>query len=181
MRRITTYQPTIGETALVILDEVVTAVVGTFFPHPYYHAFCSHTKPRSLEVALERLERRHLVGARRKGGREEWYLTDEGENLARRLKIKLAFSKQKVWDGKWRLIIFDVPEDIRDRRDFLRRELSGFGLHQLQRSVWVTPHELPESFFEIMDELEIGEHLRLVTAEAIRGDHDLRSLFFPKS
>lgn len=180
MRRVTTYQPTIGETALLILGEVATAAVSAFFPHPYYHTFCSHTKRRSLEVALERFQRRNLVGIRRKNGHEEWHLTNEGEKLARRLKSKIAFAKQRAWDGKWRMIIFDIPEDVRDRRDFLRRELTGLGLHQLQRSVWITPYELPQSFFEIMAELDIGEHLRLVIAEAIRDDQDLRTLFFPK-
>lgn len=182
MRRIVNYQPTIGETILAILDDVATAVVSGFFPHPYYHTFCAHTKRRSLAVALERLRRRHLVGIRHKNGREEWHLTEEGEKLARRLKLKLAFARrQGKWDGKWRMVIFDVPEKVRDRRNFLRQELTGLGLHQLQRSVWVTPYEIPKIFFEMMGELDLGKHLRLVVAETIDGDRDLRALFFPKS
>lgn len=179
MRRIITYQPTIGETALIILDALGAALLSSFYPHPYYHAFCSHTRQRSLPKALGRLERKHLVGARRKGGGEEWYLTDSGEQVVRRLKLKLEYAKQRRWDGKWRLVIFDIPERVRGRRDFLRRELTGLGFFPLQKSVWVTPYSLPEIFTEITAELGVGDHLRVVTAERIHGDRDLRSFFFP--
>ncbi len=179
MRRLISYQPSLAETALLILDEVATAAISAFYPHPYYHAFCSHSHRRSLYPALHRLERRHLVGARRRGRREEWSLTEEGERLALRLKLKLAFAKHKRWDGKWRLAIFDVPERIRDRRNFLRRELHGLGFHQLQKSVWVTPYPLPDELSEITSELGLGQHFRIVTAETIQPDRDLRSLFFP--
>src|SRR5512145_2318709 len=40
------------------------------------------------------------------------------------------------WDQKWRLIIFDVPENNRAVRDRLRRYLSSQGLGILQASVW---------------------------------------------
>lgn len=179
MRRVITYQLTLGETALAVLDAVTTATLATFYPHPYYHQFCVHAHRRSFYNALKRLERKHLVGAKQKDGREEWYLTDEGERLARRLKLKLEYARQRRWDGKWRLVAFDVPERIRGRRDFLRKELHALGCHQLQKSVWVTPHPLPGEFFEITAELGLGRHFRVVTAETISEDHDLRSIFFP--
>lgn len=181
MRRITTYQPTIVETALLILDDVVTGAVSVFYPHPYYHAFCAHRHRRSLYPALQHLERRYLVGARRRSGRAEWYLTAEGVKLVQRLKAKLAHARQGRWDGKWRLVVFDVPERIRDRRNFLRRELMALGFSQLQKSVWVTPYPLPEDFSAIVAELGLGKHFRIITADAIRDDRDLRSFFFPQT
>lgn len=180
MRRIITYQPTLGETMLLILDEILSATVATFYPHPYYHKFCSHAHPRSIYRSLKLLERRYLIGARRRGGKEEWCLTPEGEKLVRRLKLRFISARQKHWDGKWRLVIFDVPERIRDRRNFLRRELDYLGFHQLQKSAWVTPYPLPLEFFEITKELEVDNHFRVITADSIEHDRDLRNLFFPK-
>lgn len=180
MRRIVSYQPTIGETILLILDEIATAAVATFYPHPYYHKFCAHVHRRSLYTALRRLERRYLVGARRGGGREEWRLTPAGEKLARALRWKLQHTRHQRWDGKWRLVIFDVPERIRDRRNFLRRELVALGLHQLQKSAWVTPYPLLGEFSDIVHELGLDKHFRIVTAESIDGDRDLRAHFSPR-
>lgn len=180
MRRFITYKLSLGETALAILDELATATLKTFYPHPYYHQFCAHVHRRSFYNALKRLERKHLVGVKQRGGSEGWQLTDEGEKAARRLKMKLVQARARRWDQKWRLIIFDVPERIRGRRDFLRRELQSLGLHQLQKSVWAAPHPLPEEFFAIMGELDLGKHLRVVTAERIEDDGDLKDIFFPK-
>ena len=179
MRRITTYRLTLGEAAIAILGELVSATAEVFYPHPYYHQFCAHAQRHSFQRALKRLERKHLVGTRVKGGREEWYLTDSGGELARRLRLRLVGAHQKRWDGKWRLVIFDIPERIRGRRDFLRRELNSFGFHQLQKSVWVIPHPLPDGFSELTSELALGKHFRVVTADHIRDDDDLRNVFFP--
>lgn len=182
MRRVLSYKLTLAEAALLILDQIVTGTASVFYPHPYYHQFCAHAHPRSLYPTLRRLERKHLVGAKQRDGREEWYLTDEGERLAERLKLKLTYvQKQQHWDGKWRLAIFDVPERIRARRDALRRELINLGFHQLQKSVWVTLYLLPDEFFELINEFGLGTHFRVVLATEIRNDRDLRSLFFPRA
>lgn len=179
MRRTIAYQLTLGEAALAILKEVGSAVLASFYPHPYYHTFCSHAHRRSLYHALRRLERKHLVGVKRRSGRDEWMLTPEGEKLVRRITLKLEYAAQGHWDGKWRVVIFDVPERVRGRRDFLRRELSAFGFHQLQKSVWVTPYPLPDGFSELVGELALGKHFRILTVERIEADRDLRSIFFP--
>lgn len=180
MRRVLDYKLTLGEAVLLILDEIVSGAVKVFYPHPYYHQFCAHAHRRSLYPALRRLERKHLVGLKLRGGREEWCLTDAGERLARRIALKLSYAKKQWrWDGKWRMAIFDVPERIRGRRDSLRRELASLGFHQLQKSAWVTPYPLPMEFFELVEEFGLGTHFRVVTATEIRDDRDLRSLFFP--
>ena len=48
------------------------------------------------------------------------------------------------WDGRWRLVLFDVPETLTPTRDRLRRYLRSRGFGCLQNSVWVTPHSVIE-------------------------------------
>jgi phenylacetic acid degradation operon negative regulatory protein len=43
------------------------------------------------------------------------------------------------WDGRWRLVLFDVPMGQNARRERLRRYLRGRAFGCLQGSVWVTP------------------------------------------
>ena len=50
----------------------------------------------------------------------------------------------RVWDGQWRLVLFDVPVKDDSVRDRLRKYLRHRGFGYLQRSVWVTPHALNE-------------------------------------
>lgn len=179
MKRIVSYKPSLGETALAILDDVVTATLKTLYPHPYYHQFCQHTHHRSFANAVRRLERKNLVGIRTRDGQEFWSLTKEGEKFVRLIKARMHYAGNQRWDKKWRLVVFDIPEKIRGRRDYLRKELNYLGFHQLQKSVWVSPYPLPPEFSEIVSELNLGKNYRLVVAESVDSDSDLRALFFP--
>lgn len=45
----------------------------------------------------------------------------------------------RSWDGKWRMVVFDLPEDKRSLRNELRRELRAARFGGLQGSVWISP------------------------------------------
>jgi phenylacetic acid degradation operon negative regulatory protein len=46
---------------------------------------------------------------------------------------------RRPWDGRWRLVLFDVPETRRALRARLQRKLRRLGFGYLQNSVWITP------------------------------------------
>src|SRR4051812_46831430 len=50
----------------------------------------------------------------------------------------------REWDGRWRVVMFDVPLSQGVLRDKLRRHLSSRSFGCLQQSVWVTPDPLDE-------------------------------------
>ena len=54
---------------------------------------------------------------------------------------KLKLPRPVKWDGKWRMFIFDIPEEMRSRRDSLRDKLKSLGLYNIQRSVFVYPFD----------------------------------------
>ena len=43
------------------------------------------------------------------------------------------------WDGKWRMVVFDLPETKRGLRNGLRKQLRAARFGGLQRSVWISP------------------------------------------
>lgn len=55
------------------------------------------------------------------------------------------------WDGRWRLVIFDVPTARNGHRQRLRRYLRERGFGFLQRSVWITPDPLDEERERLAD------------------------------
>lgn len=64
-------------------------------------------------------------------------LTEEGK---KRLKSTLPILlSQKKWDRNWYLVIFDIPEKLRKKRNILREKLKELGFGQLQQSVWISP------------------------------------------
>ncbi len=50
----------------------------------------------------------------------------------------------RKWDGRWRMILFDVPLNRNTERQWLRRYLRGKGFGCLQNSVWITPDSLEQ-------------------------------------
>jgi phenylacetic acid degradation operon negative regulatory protein len=100
--------------------------------------------------------------------------TARGLNFIELLKLSAGRLK---WDGRWRILIFDVPENQRQKRDMLRAKLTDLGFHQLQKSVWITPYPIPEIFTEFLS--DIGAHLfsYSITAEKINREGELKRHF----
>jgi phenylacetic acid degradation operon negative regulatory protein len=45
----------------------------------------------------------------------------------------------RPWDGQWRMVLFDLPEEKRSLRNALRNELKAARFGCLQGSVWISP------------------------------------------
>lgn len=88
---------------------------------------------------LQRLEKQDLI-ERQSGdhGDRLHRLTEAGRVGALGGRDPEAFWN-RPWDGRWRLVLFDVPEVHRAMRNRLRRYLHGCGFGYLQNSVWITP------------------------------------------
>ena len=51
----------------------------------------------------------------------------------------VSVKKPENWDKKWRLVLFDIPEDYKTARNALSWKLKSLGFIQLQKSVWLHP------------------------------------------
>lgn len=135
-------------------------------------------RKKYLEQTAEKLNRRGLIRWVNKDGKKFAALTPEGERmLARHQLSDLKKQNSKKWDGRWRLIIFDIKEFKRKIRDSLRTELSNFGLVRLQNSVWVFPHECEEFVFLLKTAFGLGREVLHITAHRIENDQKLRQHF----
>lgn len=93
---------------------------------------------------VTRLERRRLVERDVACPGDRFYrLTEEG-----RLHVLGGRDPEerwaRAWDGRWRLVLFDIPSEQDAQRERLRRYLRNRGFGYLQKSVWVTPDPLTE-------------------------------------
>lgn len=58
--------------------------------------------------------------------------------------------KDKYSKNRDTIIIFDIPEDQRQKRDGLRTELVALGFEKLQLSVWIGGSPLPKQFMDYL-------------------------------
>ena len=89
---------------------------------------------------------------------------------------KIPHKKQK-WDGRWRVVIFDVWENTRAKRDRLRYEIKNFGFIQLQRSVWIYPFECFDFIELLKNDLSFGKNIRYMVVQKLDHDDKLRKYF----
>lgn len=130
-----------------------------------------------VRTALHRLKNRKLIYCERQNNKIIYALTEEGEKAAENIRAKLEKTKPKKWDGKWRVIVFDVPEKLRGKRDILRKELNNFGFMQLQRSVWAYPFPLPQEFKDLWERTGIFKHCVIFEADKLENGSELKRFF----
>lgn len=75
--------------------------------------------------------------------RGKFQLTVKGKELAIDYFPLLRFSN-KPWDGKWRILGFDIEEEKRSLRNIFRKFLHRFGFGMLQKSLYISPLPLEE-------------------------------------
>ncbi len=132
-----------------------------------------------MRQALRRLETKGLL--RRQKTERGWtsVLTPQGRVLAEKLHTaeRVRIRKPRVWDQKWRIVIFDIWERRRGVRDKLRATLQKAGFRRVQDSVWVCPYDCEEFVALLRADLKLGQGILYLIAEGIENDSKLRKLF----
>jgi DNA-binding transcriptional regulator PaaX len=81
-------------------------------------------------------------------------------------------SWSRKWDGRWRLVVFDVPTTQNSRRSRLTRYLRKRGFGRLQNSVWITPDVLEEEMKTLSEgKANVGSMI-LLDARPCAGEPD---------
>ena len=125
------------------------------------------------------LKNRRLINVRYFGKQIYISLTPDGRKLAGKYQIDdLNIKKPKKWDRIWRILIFDIPDKHKIKREALRGKLKELGLYQLQKSVWVCPYQFEKEvetlrrFFAFSN-----QEMKIIIASSIQNDQEVRNFF----
>lgn len=130
---------------------------------------------RALGRSVGKLYQSKLVKQKHnKDGTWTLVLADQGKKLALRYNLAtLKILKPTQWDGKWRVVTYDIPEKLRNLRIDVLRTIQSLGFVELQHSVFVHPFECrneidfsieacdarPYIRYMLVDEFDISEPL----------------------
>jgi DNA-binding transcriptional regulator PaaX len=133
----------------------------------------------NLNRAVRGLYRSHLVREHlHKDGSVSMVLTHEGKKMALRYNLAtLKLNKDELWDRKWRIVMYDVPESNRAFREDLLRSLRHLGFHEVQQSVLVYPYECRKELEFFIEAYDAREYIRYIEATYIDDDSYLKHLF----
>jgi phenylacetic acid degradation operon negative regulatory protein len=137
--------------------------------YSFIKKFYKHESYRTIYTQIYQLEKRGYLEKYKSRDREYLKLSSKGEAA--------LLSLERKEDGKWKMIIFDIPEQQRDVRDYLRAKLKQLGFKKWQNSIWITPYTLPEDLLKELKTLSDKFFIRLITVESINNEKGLKELF----
>ena len=152
---------------LGILDSLYELAYGTrpFSPREAKNKICGDKGDTVL--FHKRMYNFQKGGYIRRDDKGNLKFTRKGINVLNYAKIdKLKIDELKK-DGRWRIVIFDIPQNKSHVRHILRTKLAEFNFYKLQRSVYVSPYVCEKEIGELTKLLGINPHLQLILAESL--------------
>lgn len=166
----------VAATSPYFLINIVRGIAKNKKYNKKYHNFNENSLLRSLSG----LNKNKIVIIKKEGDRYVVRLTEKGKKIAQEILFdNIKIEKPKIWDKKWRVVIFDVPENKRRRtsRNNMRHKLQSAGFFQLQKSVWVHPYPCQKEIQLICEVYGTSPFVNIITAENIYNDDELKKYF----
>ncbi len=132
----------------------------------------------SINASFTRLQERGLIEIIEINGKKVARVTKQGESkldFLEKHKFKLKIPKR--WDGRWRVVAFDIKESRSRTRFLLRKTLSQIGFVRLQNSVWVYPYDCEDLISLLKADFKIAKDALYMIVEKLENDWHLCKFF----
>lgn len=130
----------------------------------YYGGWEQPLKQTTLSQVIQRLREKGMIASEVNEGKVILKLTGLGEEFLLTNK-----SEEEIeWDGKWRMVIFDIPENKRIVRDILRNRLKMWGFVPWQKSVWASKKNLTNKLRNLVNELGVQDWVLVIESDNIK-------------
>ena len=169
----TTHQLKLKHKTAAITNEVLWFLkdMGQLVPYPFEGKYqhiqrLRHYDRYKVSRALWDLSNKGLVKKLNRTGKIYYEITNLGR--ARSLKYEYLRKPRKVkTNGLSTLIIFDIPEEKKKARGFLRRFLIQNGFIMLQKSVFIGRWEIDPQFKDLLKALKIDLNVSVIEGRVL--------------
>ncbi len=138
------------------------------FENPIFKRYRKMKNKRAFNNLIHYLKRNNFIRVKNLQGNQAVMLTKKGADKAMRARFKFEDSKKtKRRDGKWIMIIFDIPQRHQKARNLLRSVLQNMGYKMFQQSVWVTPYDVSEKTEELLQWYSLDNYVKVFLIEKL--------------
>lgn len=161
---------------------IKSAKGGNFYRQPINDYFRWREKDKiNYPKKFYYLKKKKLIRTFIKNKKTYVELTAKGKKRAlfycqKAIKIK----RPKKWDGRWRIIIFDIPESKKFKRDVLRKWLKFLGLIEIQKSVYIHPFDFKKELDFLVGWLVIYKYAKYIIGDIIQDEEKIINKFLEK-
>jgi len=132
----------------------------------------------TINNSFTRLREKGFIEIVEINGKKVARITSKGESKLDFLdKHNFKLKIPKKWDGRWRVVIFDIKESRSKIRFLLRKTLSQIGFIRLQNSVWLYPYDCEDLISLLKADFKIGKDVLYMIVEKLENDWHLRKTF----
>lgn len=156
-----------------ILDYILTNKAA-YIDDIVAHVKVSESSGMGRKVALKYSVRRTLKNLQKSGDivlssvadREFARLTSRGRHKLRSLRLSSDTDLiSTAWDGRWRMVILDVPESDKEVRNALRYILKKARFACLKNSVWISPYPLEHMLENMKSDLDLHDEIMITVTD----------------
>ncbi len=143
---------------------------------------------RTVKDAFYYLKKKNLIigeliggvnGIGEANGQLHIRLTAEGRKEAAKYRnndLKINCSKQ--WDRKWRIIIFNLSQKEKSKKQAFLRKIKELGFHDLQKNVWIMPFACGKEIKVLREFFNLDvKDLRIIETKDLEEDKILKNIF----
>ena len=111
----------------------------------------------ALVQAIRRLRKKGII---------EQEISDDGKIIIKLTSLGKDFlGKDEEWDGKYRIVIWDIPEKKRRIRNLFRRRLKDWGFKGWQKSVWISKRNVTGKLRKLISDLEMQGMVAIIESD----------------
>ncbi|WP_108585874.1 phenylacetic acid degradation operon negative regulatory protein PaaX [Paenisporosarcina sp. OV554] len=114
---------------------------------------------QSVRVAVSRMMKQGWIDSEKKGNKSYYFLTLRGETRMEEAAVRIFKLMPNDWDGKWRMLMYTIPEEKRQIRDELRKELLWSGFGSFSNGCWISPNNLEKEVNLLIEKYEIQSYV----------------------
>ncbi|AKM78305.1 TPA: CRISPR-associated endonuclease Cas2 [Candidatus Wolfebacteria bacterium] len=119
---------------------------------------------RRYDNLVYRLKQQGLLEEVEKEGKKFFRLTAEGKRKLTKSKESpslpsLYYEKEK--DERFVIVMFDIPEQDRKKRAWLRAVLINLGFSMAQKSVWIGKVRIPQTLIDDLVKLDLDDFVEI--------------------
>ena len=127
--------------------------------------------------SLKYLERKKFIAYPADNRERRVRLTKLGEKRLSKVAYENLTIKNVAWDGLWRFVTFDIPEDQQALRYIFRRKLKQLGFFHFQLSVFLLPYPCEKEIKQMTEYLNITKYVHVIPAKRFPTDKPLLRKF----
>ena len=102
-------------------------------------------RPDAARATLSRMRREGLLSTEKIGREVEYAPTDQMRQRLKAERDRSLVPPSPDWSGDWTLVLYQIPESDRARREKLKRRLIDRGYGQINPTTWISPRDDRES------------------------------------